>query len=145
MILGLQVWTCYKSELSFMFLARSGMSSANWILLNLMKSEVGNTSCLWTISTPRCQINKSTRLSFLDFPSTLYLDMSYLISHPAHLFGPTHLFGPIFYEIYIQYPPYSLIWPYLLNWHLRVLDFEKLRTKIWKLFFTILKKFTISI
>ena len=107
MLLELQVWTCYKSELSFMFLARSGMSSANWILLNLMKSEVGNTSCLWTISTPRCQINKSTRLSFLDFPSTLYLDMSYLISHPTRLFAPTQF----------AFPPYSFIWPYFL-WNL---------------------------
>ena len=82
---------------------------------------------MYYTSTPRCQINESTRLSFLDFPPTLYLDMSYLISHPTRLFGPTHFvlppysfIGPIFYEIYIEYPPNSFIWPYLLNWNLRV-------------------------
>ena len=79
------------------------------------------------ILTPRCQINESTRLSFLDFPLTLYLDISYHISHPNRLFGPTHfafppysLFGPIFYEIYIEYPPYSFIRPYSFIMHLRV-------------------------
>ena len=72
------------------------------------------------ICTPRCQINESTRLSFLDFSPTLYLDMSYLISYPTRLFGPTHFafppysFGPIFYEIDIQYPPYLFI-----RYHLR--------------------------
>ena len=57
--------------------------------------------------TPRCQINKSTRLSFWDFSPTLYLDMSYVISHPTCLFGPTHF----------AFPPYSFIWPYFL-WNL---------------------------
>ena len=62
------------------------------------------------LSTPRCQINESTRLSFLDFSPTLCLDMSYLISHPTRLFGSTHF----------AFPPYSYIWPYSLNWRLRV-------------------------
>ena len=62
------------------------------------------------VHTPKCQINESTRLSFLDFPHTLYLDMSYLISHPTCLFGPTHF----------AFSPYSFIWPNLFNWHLRV-------------------------
>ena len=83
---------------------------------------------MWRNCTPSCQINESTRLSFLDFPPTLYLDMSYVISPTLLvylvllilLFHPTPLFGPIFYEIYIEYPPYSFIWPYLFNWHLRV-------------------------
>ena len=83
--------------------------------------------------TPRCQINESTRLSFLDFPPpciwtchilfpTLLVYMALLIL----LFHPTPLFGPIFYEIYIEYPPYSFIWPYSFNWHPRVSNWNNL-------------------
>ena len=60
------------------------------------------------IGAPRCHINESTRLSFFDFSPTLYLDMSYLFSHPTCLFGPTHF----------AFPPYTFIWPrFLWNLH----------------------------
>ena len=56
------------------------------------------------VHTPRCQINESTRLLFLDFSPTLYLDMSYLIFHPTCLFGRTHF----------AFSPYTFIWPHFL-------------------------------
>ena len=51
------------------------------------------------IRTLRSQINESIIFGFF-FP-TLYLDMSYLISHPTQF----------------AFPPYSFIWPYFL-WNL---------------------------
>ena len=98
---------------------------AHKLVLLSSQTEAGGRLC--PPLTPRCQINESTRLSFLDFSPTLYLDMSYLISHPTRLYGPTHFafppysfIWPFFYEIYIEYPPYSFIRPYSFIWHLRV-------------------------
>ena len=60
------------------------------------------TGYFWMfVTTLRCQINESTRLSFLDFPHptcTYSTKFDLQIFHPSHLLGtffhPTHLFGP---------------------------------------------------
>jgi len=90
------------------------------------------------LTTPRCQMNESTRLSFLDFSPpciwtchvlfpTLLVYLALLIL----LFHPTPSFVPIFYEIYVEYPPYSFIWPYLFNWHRRVTLSSEIRILSW--------------